>query len=319
MSIYEQISKTGIIPVVTVKDAESALLLSKALLEGGLRCAEFTFRTEAAESAIKLVSKELPTMLIGAGTVLSTEQVDRAISAGASFIVSPGINEEVVRYCQSKDIVIFPGVATASEIDLATRLGLGVVKYFPAETSGGLANLKALSAPFPKMKFIPTGGVNANNLNNYLSFNKVLACGGSWMVSSDLVKGDNYTAVTETTKKAIDTMLNFSFAHLGINEQSESDADSLAKFFCDAFSLEYIMKVPSIFAGVPIEIMKNGGKGKNGHIGFYTNSVERAIYALEARGYTFDSSTARVDENNNRTFIYFDGEFGGFSIHLVER
>ncbi|MCL1830676.1 MAG: keto-hydroxyglutarate-aldolase/keto-deoxy-phosphogluconate aldolase, partial [Oscillospiraceae bacterium] len=206
-----------------------------------------------------------------------------------------------------------------SEIDIASRLGLTVVKFFPAETNGGLANIKALSAPFPNMKFIPTGGITLNNLNSYLGFGKILACGGSFMVSNDLIIGDNYDGVVKTSKEAIDRMLGFSFAHIGINEQNENDADNLAKFFCDAFSLEYIMKVPSIFAGLPIEVMKNGGRGKNGHIAFYANNVERAIYHLEARGYTFDSSTARIDDNGNRTFIYFEGEYGGFAVHIVER
>jgi len=315
MDIYKKIKNIGIIPIATVKDADSALSLSEALSEGGLACAEFTFRTEAAEAAIRLVSEKLPNMLVGAGTVLITDQVDRAIDAGATFIVTPGINPEIVEYCMSKDIPIFPGVATASDIDLASRLGLSVVKFFPAETSGGLANLKALSAPFPKMKFVPTGGINTNNLNSYLTFDKILACGGSWMTSGNL----SYDEIKNSAKKAIDTMLNFSFAHVGINEETEEAAHNTTSFFCDAFSLEYIMKVPSIFAGVPIEVMKNGGKGKSGHLGFYTNNVERAIYHLEARGYKFDANTARIDENNNRTFIYFEGEFGGFAVHLVER
>lgn len=315
MDIYTRIKNTGIIPVVTVRDAKSALSLAKALKEGGISSAEFTFRTDAAQEAIETVTKELPDMLVGAGTVLSISQVDRAVAAGASFIVSPGINPEVVEYCISKDIPIFPGVNTASEIDLAYRLGLSVVKYFPSETTGGIANIKALAAPFPMMRFIPTGGINISNLNNYLSFNKVLACGGSWMVGGDL----SYEEVRDTAKKAIDTMLNFSFAHVGINEKTEEDAIDLTKLFCNAFSLEYIMKVPSLFAGEPLEIMKNGGRGDHGHLGFYTNNVERAIYHLSARGFTFDENTARIDENGNRTFIYFEGSFGGFAVHITER
>jgi len=315
MDIIKRIHDIGIIPVVTVKDAESALEMSKALAEGGISIAEFTFRTDAAVSAIRLVSKELPNMLVGAGTVLSIDQVKSASDAGASFMVSPGINQEVVEYCLDNEIPIFPGVSTASEIDLASRLGLSVVKYFPAETTGGLANIKALSAPFPKMKFIPTGGINLNNLNSYLAFNKILACGGSWMVGTNL----SYDEIRDAAKKAVDTMLDFGFAHIGINEKTEDDADKLTRFFCDAFSLEYIMKVPSIFAGLPIEVMKNGGRGENGHIGFFTNNVERAVYHLEARGYEFNQTTARIDDNNNRTFIYFVGEYGGFAIHIVER
>ena len=315
MDIYERIRNTGIIPIVTVKNEESALMIANGLNDGGLSCAEFTFRTDAAEAAILSVTKQLPNMLIGAGTVLTPEQVDRAIDAGAKFMVSPGINADIVEYCMKKNVPIFPGVSTASDIDLASRLGLEVVKFFPSETTGGLPNIKALAAPFPKMMFIPTGGINIKNLANYLSFNKVFACGGSWMTGSDM----SYDDVKESARKAIEVMLGFEFAHIGINEKTDEEADTLAKLFCNAFSLEYIMKVPSIFAGTPIEVMKHGGLGRNGHLGFSTNDVERAIFHLEARGFTFDAKTARINENNHRTFIYFSEEFGGFAVHIVER
>lgn len=319
MDIYQRLKRTGILPIITVDDADDALPLAKALSDGGLTSAEFTFRTAAAEEAISIAAKALPSMLIGAGTVLTTEQVERAEGAGARFIVTPGLNPEIVEHCQKKELPIFPGVSTASDIDLAVRLGLSVVKFFPAETTGGLANIKALAAPFTKMQFIPTGGVNAKNLNAYLAYERVFACGGSWMIDRKLVKAKDFDGITRLAKEAVDTMLAFEFAHIGINEANNDDAEITARFFCDAFSFEYIPKQPSIFSGGALEIMRNGGKGKCGHIGFFTDNVERAIFHLQARGYEFDAATARVDSNSERTFIYFEGEIGGFAVHLVQR
>ena len=319
MDIYKRLKRTGILPIITINDAKDAVPVAKALFEGGLSSVEFTFRTDAAKAAIEAVTKELPEMLVGAGTVLTVEQVEAAAGSGAKFIVTPGLNEDIVKYCKQKDIPVFPGVSTASDIDLAVRLGLEVVKFFPAGTTGGIANIRALAAPFTKMRFVPTGGVNAKNLNDYLSFDRVDACGGSWMIDQKLISEGNFEGIKKLAKEAVDLMLGFEFAHLGINDPNEQAADKTARFFCDAFSFEYIPKQPSIFSGPAIEVMKSGGKGVNGHIGFYANNVERAVFHLEARGYTFDQTTARIDANGERTFIYFEGEYGGFAIHLVQR
>ena len=319
MDIYQRLKRTGILPIITITDPKDAVPVARALSEGGLTSAEFTFRTDAAQAAIGAVAKQLPEMLVGAGTVLTAEQVDAAAGAGAKFIVTPGLNRDIVEYCFKKDIPVFPGVSSASDIDLAVRLGLNVVKFFPAGTTGGIANIKALAAPFTKMRFIPTGGINAKNLNDYLAFERVDACGGSWMIDQKLISDGDFDGIKKLAKQAVDTMLGFEFAHLGINDPNEQAADKTAKFFCDAFSFEYIPKQPSIFSGPAIEVMKNGGKGKNGHIGFYANNVERAIFHLEARGYSFDSSTARISDDGECTFIYFEGEYGGFAIHLLQR
>ncbi len=319
MDIYQRLKRTGILPIITVNDPANALPLARALYDGGLTSAEFTFRTDAAEAAIRSVSKELPEMLIGAGTVLTIEQVDRALDAGAKFMVSPGLNPGIVEYCQKKNIPIFAGVSTASDIDLAVRLGLEVVKFFPAETTGGIANIKALAAPFPKMMFVPTGGVNAKNLNDYLAFDRTFSCGGSWMIDQKMIESKDFEGIKRLAKEAVATMLDIQFAHIGINDSNEKDAELTAKFFCDAFSFEYIPLQPSIFSGKAIEVMKNGGRGKNGHIGFSTNNVERAIFHLEAKGYRFNQDTARINDKGDRTFIYFEGEVAGFAIHLLQR
>ncbi len=202
--VLEQIQKIGIVPVVVLDDAKDAEPLAKALCEGGLPCAEVTFRTEAAEECIRIMSEKFPQMLVGAGTVLTTEQVDRAVAAGAKFIVSPGLNPRIVKYCVEKGILITPGCANASDIEQALENGLEVVKFFPAEPAGGLNMIKALAAPYVGVKFMPTGGINAKNVRDYLSYDRIIACGGSWMVKNDLVKAGDFEKITEMTKEAVE-------------------------------------------------------------------------------------------------------------------
>ena len=197
-----QIGKTGIVPVVVLNNASDAEPLAEALINGGLPCAEVTFRTEAAEDSIMLMSKKFPEMFVGAGTVLTTEQVDRAIGAGAKFIVSPGFNPKVVEYCLKNNYPITPGIMTPTELEMALGFGLDVVKFFPAENAGGLKMIKAMSAPYTMMKFMPTGGINAANVGDYLACDKILACGGSWMVKGDLIKEGNFAEIEKLTAEA---------------------------------------------------------------------------------------------------------------------
>ena len=202
-AMIELIEKTGVVPVVVLEDAKDAEPLAKALCEGGLPCAEVTFRTAAAADCIRIMSEKYPEMLVGAGTVLTTEQVDRAVANGAKFIVSPGFDPEIVDYCLGKDIPVFPGVITPSEVAQAVKRGLKVVKFFPAEQFGGVATIKAMAAPYVGLKFMPTGGVNAKNLESYLSFHKIIACGGSWMVKGDLVKAGKFDEIKALTEEAV--------------------------------------------------------------------------------------------------------------------
>ena len=203
MNVTETIQKMGVVPVVVLNDTKDAAPLAKALVEGGLPCAEVTFRTEAAEESIRIMASEFPEMFVGAGTVLTIDQVDRAVAAGAKFIVSPGFDPEIVDYCIEKNIPIYPGCITPSEIAQAVKRGLEVIKFFPAEQFGGVSTIKALAAPYTSVKFMPTGGVSAQNLENYLSFNKIIACGGSWMVKGDLVKAGKFDEITELVKEAV--------------------------------------------------------------------------------------------------------------------
>lgn len=203
-AILEQFGKIGIIPVVVLEDAKDAMPLAKALCEGGLPCAEVTFRTAAAEECIRIMAENFPEMLVGAGTVLTTEQVDRAVNAGAKFIVSPGLNPEVVAYCVERNIPITPGTCNPSNVEQAIGFGLDVVKFFPAEAAGGLNYIKAIAAPYVGMKFMPTGGISAKNVREYLAYDRILACGGSWMVKGDLVKAGDFDKIRELTREAAD-------------------------------------------------------------------------------------------------------------------
>ena len=200
--ILKRIQTVGIVPVVVLEDAKDAAPLAKALIEGGLPCAEVTFRTACAEECIKIMHEEYPELLLGAGTVLTTEQVDRAVAAGAEFIVSPGFDPEVVDYCISKNILVLPGCITPSELAQAVKRGLKIVKFFPAEQFGGLSTIKALAAPYVGLQFMPTGGVSAKNVRDYLGYNRIVACGGSWMVKGDLVKAGEFDKIVELTKEA---------------------------------------------------------------------------------------------------------------------
>ena len=201
-TLEEQFYDYAVVPVVVLDDAEDAAPLAEALVKGGLPCAEVTFRTEAAEESIRIMSEKYPEMLVGAGTVLTVEQVDHAVAAGAKFIVSPGFDPEIVDYCMEKNIPVFPGCVTPSEVAAAVKRGLKVVKFFPAEQSGGLAMIKAMAAPYTTVKFMPTGGISAKNLKEYLGFSKILCCGGSWMVKGDMIKNKEFDKITEMTREA---------------------------------------------------------------------------------------------------------------------
>lgn len=203
VNVPARLRQLGVIPVVSLDRVESAVPLAEALLAGGLPCAEITFRTMAAEPAIRAISQSFPEILVGAGTVLNEEQVERAVAAGAKFIISPGFSQAVVNLCRQRNLPVFPGVCTPTDIIMALEAELTILKFFPADAFGGLKTLKALSAPFPNVEFIPTGGVSAANLEEYLSFGKVLACAGSWMVKSELIAAGNFAEITRLTEEAV--------------------------------------------------------------------------------------------------------------------
>ena len=198
------------------------------------------------------------------------------------------LNPRTVKYCVEKNIPITPGTSSPSDIEQAIELGLEVVKFFPAEAAGGLNMIKSMAAPYTNMKFMPTGGINASNVCNYLDFKKIIACGGSWMVKKDLISAGEFDKITGLTKEAVETMLGFELRHIGINESSEGDAVALANVFQNAFGFGTKVGNSSVFAGTAIEVMKTPYLGTKGHIAIATNYIERAIYHLEKRGFEFD-------------------------------
>lgn len=317
--VLEEISKIGIVPVIALDDVKDAEPLAKALIEGGLPCAEVTFRTKAAEESIKIMSSKFPELLVGAGTVLTIEQADKAVAAGAKFIVSPGFNPKVVKHCIEKEIPVTPGCSSPSDVEQAIELGLEVVKFFPAEAAGGLNMIKSMAAPYVNMKFMPTGGINEKNVTSYLDFDKIIACGGSWMVNKDMVKAGDFEGVKKLTKKAVEVMLGFEVKHVGINGKDENEAEELGTVFEKMFGFEKNVGNSSIFAGTGIEIMKSSYLGTNGHIAIQTNYIQRAMYHLEKRGFSFCMETAKYDAKGNLKAVYFNGEFGGFALHLVQK
>ncbi|MDO4490751.1 MAG: bifunctional 4-hydroxy-2-oxoglutarate aldolase/2-dehydro-3-deoxy-phosphogluconate aldolase [Lachnospiraceae bacterium] len=203
-TILKIMEEMMMVPVVVLEDAKDAEKLADALVKGGLPCAEVTFRTEAAEESIRIMAGKYPDMLVGAGTVFTTEQVDRAVAAGARFIVSPGFDPEIVDYCIEKNIPVIPGAVAPTDVTKIAKRGLPVVKFFPAEQFGGVSTIKALSAPFPMLKFMPTGGVSMKNLKDYLSFDKIICCGGSWMVKGDLIKAGEFDKIADMTREAVE-------------------------------------------------------------------------------------------------------------------
>ncbi len=317
--VLEELSKIGIVPVIALDDAKDAEPLGRALIDGGLPCAEVTFRTAAAEESIRIMASKFPELLVGAGTVLTTEQVDRAVNAGAKFIVSPGLNPKVVRYCVEKGIPITPGTTNPSDVEVAIECGLEVVKFFPAEAAGGLNMIKSMAAPYTNMKFMPTGGISASNLNSYLDFNKIIACGGSWMVKKELVNAGEFGKITELCKEAVHTMLGYQVRHVGINMNSEEDAIAVADAFENLFGFTKKVGNSSVFAGIGIEVMKSEGLGEKGHIAVQTNYIKRAIYNLEHQGYEFDMDSAKYNAKGDMVAIYLKGDFGGFAVHLVQK
>lgn len=318
-SVLLQIQKIGIVPVIAIDKKEDAVLIAKALIDGGLSCAEITFRTDAAEESIKAITKEFPEMLVGAGTVTTKEQVDKAIAAGAKFIVSPGFNPKIVEYCIEKGIGIVPGCVMPSDIERAMELGLEVLKFFPAEAVGGLNMIKSLIAPYTNIKFMPTGGIGPKNLISYLDVKQIIACGGSWMVSKDIIKEQRFEEITKLTKEAVELMLGFKIKHVGINAKDEKEAEGIASSFENIFGFMKKVGNSSIFAGDAVEVMKSPYLGANGHIAIETNYIDRAIYHLESKGFTFDTETTKYDKDKNMIAIYLKGEIGGFAVHLVQK
>ena len=317
--IMERVYEIGIIPVIAFNSVDEAVPLCKALVAGGLPAAEVTFRTACAEDCIKKIHDEVPEMLLGAGTVLTTEQADRAMAAGASFIVSPGFDPNVTKHVIEKGGIMMPGTCSAGEMQQAMNLGCEGIKFFPAEANGGVAMLKNIGGALKTAKWMCTGGINAKNVNDYLAYDQIFAVGGTWMCKSDKIKAGAWDEITAMCKEAVDTMLGLELAHIGINCADDTEAMKTAETLGALLNMAVKPGNSSIFVGKKeFEIMKKPGRGTNGHIAIGTNNVDRAIYHLGLRGVKFDMDSKNV-KNGKTVAIYMADEIAGFAIHLVQK
>lgn len=318
MDTMEKLGRGGIVPVVVIENADNAVDTADALKAGGIHSMEITLRTEAALDAIKNVAGERPDMLVGAGTVLNLEQAKLSIDAGAKFIVSPGFDEDVVRFCIEKNVAVTPGCVTPTEIMRAVKLGCKVLKFFPANVYGGLSALKALAGPFGGVKFIPTGGVNTENIGQFVNAPFVYAVGGSWVCPKADINAKNFEKITALCKEAVRAALGFEIAHVGINTPDAAASLNVATSLADALGMDLKHGSSSNFVGTAVEVMKEMYLGANGHIAVRTNNVEIACGYFGEKGLEVDMDTAKY-KNGNLTAVYLKDSFGGFAVHLLRK
>ncbi len=316
--VISTIHLLGVLPVVVIEDTDNALPLARALVKGELPCAEITLRTDAALGAIERISSAMPDFLVGAGTVLSVDQAEAAIKAGAKFIVMPGMDEKVINYCLERNVPVIPGCSTASEIQRALAMGLTLVKFFPAEQNGGLPFLKALGEPYKEMRFMPTGGINLDNLKNYLDWDRVIACGGSWIATSEMIKHHRFDEISQNAKEAVQKVLGFQIKHVGINCNNEIDAINGAQKFQNIFGFVKKEGDTNCFAGSDIELLKSPYLGEMGHIAIGTNNIERAIDSLHRKGIEIASETSVFSPDGKKVAVYMKEEICRFAIHLLQ-
>lgn len=318
MDVLKKIACSGVVPVVVLDDAADAVPTARAILAGGIDVMEITFRTAAAAESIRAVAAEVPEMLVGAGTVVNLEQCKLAVECGAKFIVSPGYDEELVAWCVENDVAVTPGCVTPSEIMAALKHGLKVLKFFPANIYGGLSAIKALSGPFVGLKFIPTGGVNPQNLGEYLASPSIHAVGGSWLCPKADIAGHNFDKITQLCAEAHRDVMGFEFAHVGINCADGDEAMAVCTDFQKIFGFEIKTGSSSNFASSGVEVMKSMYLGKNGHLAVRTNKIEAAIADLEKRGFAVDMDTAKY-KGEHMIAVYLKNEVGGFAVHLLQK
>ena len=318
MDVLSRLAAAGVVPVVVLDNAADAVPTAKAMVAGGIDVMEITFRTAAAADSIRAVAAEVPEMLVGAGTVLNLEQCKLAVECGAKFIVSPGYDEETVAWCVENGVAVTPGCVTPTEIMAALKHGLKVVKFFPANVYGGLNAIKALSGPFVGLKFIPTGGVNQQNLGEFVSNPSIHAVGGSWVCPKADIAAHNFDKITQLCAEARRGVMGFELAHVGINCESADESLAVCEELEKAFDFEVKTGNSSNFASTGVEVMKSMYLGKNGHLAVRTNKIETAIAELTKRGFAIDMDTAKY-KGDRMVAVYLKNEIGGFAVHLLQK
>jgi 2-dehydro-3-deoxyphosphogluconate aldolase/(4S)-4-hydroxy-2-oxoglutarate aldolase len=304
-NMIKKLENYGIIPIVKIDQIGNAIPLAEALMKGNLPLIEITFRTAIAADAIKLLHEKFPSMLIGAGTVLTVEQVKSAVAAGAEFIVTPGFNPKVVGYCTENNIPVVPGINSPTQIELAIELGVEAVKFFPAEVCGGVEFIKAVSGPFEQIKFVATGGITLDNLNSYLSTKNVIACGGSWMVKSDVIAEKKFEEITKSAAESIGRILGFQIQNILFNDGNVAEA-------------------PDVFAGIKIgnqsglKFFSDGKNTKKGVIEISTINISRAMFYLGLQELKPLKDTI-VEEKGKVISFILDKSASGFDVKIVQK
>lgn len=313
---YDQ---TGILPVINIPKASLAVPVAEALRRGGVNSIEVVLRSPDSLESLANIKAAFPDMTVGAGTVLTAEMADHAVSSGADFLVSPGYDDELVAHCVRAGIMIVPGCGNATEIQKAIKHGIQVVKFFPAEKSGGIEAIRLLSGPFPGVKFIPTGGMNFGNIGKYLTNKQIIACGGSYMATKEQIENRDFEAITNACKRAVDISLGFELAHIGINCCGEEQAIRCAEGISKMFRMQPRYMNSAVFAGNCVEAVKSDGIGTYGHIGFYTNSIDRAIAYFDAMNIPLNEDGYKYNDKGELICVYLKDEICGFALHAVQR
>ncbi len=315
-ALISKISGIGMIPALSFTEPEDAALLAHALLKADL--AAMLCMGETAEDAIGRIREECPEMTVGAAGVRDVAEAEKFVSAGAKWIMTHGLQEEVIRWCKEHEVVILPGVSTATEIETAISYGVDCLHFFPAETSGGAEALALFRETYQEVRFVVSGGICAENLHTYLSQPNVLAAIGNFMLPEEALTQKHWDRITEAGIQAVHDMLGYELIHLGVNQDSCEQALQTAQTLCTLFGFQYYKKPKSHFAGKGFEILNTSGRGRNGHIGIYTPYPEKAMYYLEKKGIDFvESSITRNKKTKLVNFVYLDIEIAGFGVHLI--
>ena len=315
-ALISKISCMGMVPAVSINEAEDAVSLAHALMKADLEAV--LCLGQSAPKVIARIAKENPDMAVGAANIIGFTQAKEAVEAGAKWITTSGLREDVICWCKENDVVVIPGVATASEIETAISYGLDCVQFFPAEASGGARALKLFYDAYADMRFLVSGGIGADNLHTYLSQPNVLAAIGDFMLPADALMYKDWEHVTQAGIEAVNDMLGYELIHLGVNQNSCEEALQTAQMLCTLFGFQYYKKPKSHFAGKGFEILNAPGRGTHGHIGIYTPYPEKAMYYLGKKGIRFvESSITRNKKTKLINFVYLDIEIAGFGVHLI--
>ncbi|HHU02842.1 MAG TPA: bifunctional 4-hydroxy-2-oxoglutarate aldolase/2-dehydro-3-deoxy-phosphogluconate aldolase [Christensenellaceae bacterium] len=314
----EIIKNIGIIPVINIPNPTLAEPLAKALSDGNLPLIEVTLRNDSALESIKRIKEAYPDMLVGAGTVLSCEQVEQALEAGAEYIVTPGFNPKVVKKCLDSNVPVIPGCVTPAEIEAGREMGLRIFKFFPSEQLGGVKTIKELCGPYRDISFVATSGITIQNIPSYLASEHVAAVGGSCMAPAELIQDEKWQEITSLSRAAVRAALGYKLMHVGVNGASAAESETNARRFSEIFDMSYKKGNRSDFAGTAVEFCKVPFPGEKGHIAIGVLSVERAIADLNRRGISFREDMRTLDAKGRLVAIYLEEEIGGFAVHLIK-